>query len=87
MKNKAGLQHSHQHGFGLLDATGMVSAAAIWESVPFSTIYQTEAIRLDAKIPTSGKFITFKHNIHNHTLDGYALQILELVQVCFIMLT
>ena len=30
MRNKAGLSHSHQHGFGLMNAWRMVSVAKVW---------------------------------------------------------
>uniref|UniRef100_A0A3Q2D584 Proprotein convertase subtilisin/kexin type 7 n=1 Tax=Cyprinodon variegatus TaxID=28743 RepID=A0A3Q2D584_CYPVA len=42
--NDAGFHHSHQHGFGLLNAWRLVNAAKVWESVPFLVSYQSPVI-------------------------------------------
>lgn len=80
--NGAGLHHSHQHGFGLIDAAAMVSAAAVWESVPFSTTYTSDKMAVHLHMPTErlGE-VTVKHTVDKHILKGYALKILEFVQV------
>lgn len=80
--NGAGLHHSHQHGFGLIDAAAMVSAATIWESVPFSTTYTSEKMVVELPMPAErlGE-VMVKHAIDKHVLQGYALNILEFVQV------
>ncbi|KAK4324916.1 hypothetical protein Pmani_004476 [Petrolisthes manimaculis] len=53
--NAAGLHHSHKHGFGLVDAAAMVSAAAVWESVPFSTTYASQKMEVGLQIKARGK--------------------------------
>ncbi|XP_074536541.1 proprotein convertase subtilisin/kexin type 7 [Halichoeres trimaculatus] len=50
-KNGAGFHHSHQHGFGLLNAWRLVNAAKVWESVPFLVSYQSSVIKEEAPIP------------------------------------
>ncbi|XP_045624519.2 proprotein convertase subtilisin/kexin type 7 [Procambarus clarkii] len=81
-KNGAGLHHSHQHGFGLIDAAAMVSAATIWESVPFSTTYTSEKMVVQLPMPSErlGE-VMVKHTVDEQALEGYALNILEFVQV------
>jgi len=36
-RNKAGLSHSHQHGFGLMSAWRMVNAARVWSLAHFTS--------------------------------------------------
>ncbi|KAM8769614.1 proprotein convertase subtilisin/kexin type 7 isoform 1-T2 [Acanthopagrus schlegelii] len=50
--NGAGFYHSHQHGFGLLNAWRLVNAAKVWESVPFLVSYQSSVIKEEASIST-----------------------------------
>ncbi|CAL4107346.1 unnamed protein product [Meganyctiphanes norvegica] len=80
--NAAGLHHSHQHGFGLIDASALVGVAAVWETVPFSTTYTSEYIVENLEIPPEifGE-IRVTHEVLEETLKGYALNILEFVQV------
>ncbi|KAM8905022.1 proprotein convertase subtilisin/kexin type 7 isoform 1-T2 [Spinachia spinachia] len=49
--NGAGFHHSHQHGFGLLNAWRLVNAAKVWDSVPFLAAYQSSAMKEEAAIP------------------------------------
>lgn len=49
--NGAGFHHSHQHGFGVLNAWRLVNAAKVWESVPFLVSYQSSVIKEEARIP------------------------------------
>ncbi|XP_029301756.1 proprotein convertase subtilisin/kexin type 7 [Cottoperca gobio] len=49
--NGAGFNHSHQHGFGVLNAWRLVNAAKVWESVPFLVSYQSSIIIEDVSIP------------------------------------
>ncbi|XP_065508174.1 proprotein convertase subtilisin/kexin type 7 isoform X2 [Caloenas nicobarica] len=49
--NQAGFSHSHQHGFGLLNAWRLVNAAKIWESVPYLASYVSPALRAGRSIP------------------------------------
>ncbi|KAG0724673.1 Proprotein convertase subtilisin/kexin type 7 [Chionoecetes opilio] len=80
--NGAGLHHSHQHGFGLMDAAAMVSSAAVWESVPFSTSYSTRPMVEDVDIPAERlRGVTVKCEVDRRTLRNYALTTLEFVQV------
>ncbi|XP_004567097.1 proprotein convertase subtilisin/kexin type 7 [Maylandia zebra] len=48
--NGAGFHHSHQHGFGLLNAWRLVNAAKVWESVPFLLSYQSSVIKEETPI-------------------------------------
>uniref|UniRef100_A0A8C5DLL5 P/Homo B domain-containing protein n=1 Tax=Gouania willdenowi TaxID=441366 RepID=A0A8C5DLL5_GOUWI len=48
--NGAGFHHSHQHGFGLLNAWRLVNAAKVWESVPFLLSYQSAVLKDDKAI-------------------------------------
>ncbi|XP_006801172.1 proprotein convertase subtilisin/kexin type 7 isoform X1 [Neolamprologus brichardi] len=48
--NGAGFHHSHQHGFGLLNAWRLVNAAKAWESVPFLLSYQSSVIKEETPI-------------------------------------
>lgn len=50
--NGAGFHHSHQHGFGLLNAWRLVNAAKVWEPVPFLVSYQSAVIKNAVSIPT-----------------------------------
>ncbi|KAK7081334.1 Proprotein convertase subtilisin/kexin type 7 [Halocaridina rubra] len=79
--NGAGLHHSHQHGFGLIDASAMVSAATVWESVPFSTSYSTDLMKVNLQMPSKrlGE-VTAKATVDESMLAGYALESLEFVQ-------
>ncbi|XP_043936894.1 proprotein convertase subtilisin/kexin type 7 [Protopterus annectens] len=51
--NGAGFHHSHQHGFGLLNAWRLVNAAKIWESVPYLASYSSPVIKEEKTIPLS----------------------------------
>ncbi|XP_042342471.1 proprotein convertase subtilisin/kexin type 7 [Plectropomus leopardus] len=48
--NGAGFHHSHQHGFGVLNAWRLVNAAKVWESVPFLVSYQSSVIKEEVSI-------------------------------------
>ncbi|PIO31684.1 hypothetical protein AB205_0098170, partial [Aquarana catesbeiana] len=49
--NGAGFSHSHQHGFGLLNAWRLTNAAKIWESVPYLASYVSPLLRENKIIP------------------------------------
>ncbi|XP_056297389.1 proprotein convertase subtilisin/kexin type 7 isoform X1 [Pseudoliparis swirei] len=49
--NGAGFHHSHQHGFGMLNAWRLVNAAKVWESVPFLVSYQSSVNKEEAVVP------------------------------------
>ncbi|XP_027900895.1 proprotein convertase subtilisin/kexin type 7 [Xiphophorus couchianus] len=83
--NGAGFHHSHQHGFGLLNAWRLVNAAKVWESVPFLVSYQSSVIKEDVSVPVS----TFTHqkvlirtwNVSAADLKPSGMQTLEHVAV------
>ncbi|XP_066938993.1 proprotein convertase subtilisin/kexin type 7-like isoform X2 [Macrobrachium rosenbergii] len=80
--NGADLHHSHQHGFGLIDASAMVSAATVWESVPFSTSFTSNMMYVYLTMPVKrlGE-VTVKLDVDQNMIEGYALRSLEFVQV------
>ncbi|MEE6527788.1 hypothetical protein FKM82_029413, partial [Ascaphus truei] len=49
--NGAGFSHSHQHGFGLLNAWRLTNAAKIWESVPYLASYLSPVFKENRKVP------------------------------------
>lgn len=49
--NEAGFSHSHQHGFGLLNAWRLVNAAKVWTSVPYLASYVSPVIKENKAIP------------------------------------
>ncbi|XP_011908835.1 PREDICTED: proprotein convertase subtilisin/kexin type 7 [Cercocebus atys] len=51
--NEAGFSHSHQHGFGLLNAWRLVNAAKIWTSVPYLASYVSPMLKENKAIPQS----------------------------------
>lgn len=51
--NEAGFSHSHQHGFGLLNAWRLVNAAKIWTSVPYLASYVSPVLKENKAIPLS----------------------------------
>ncbi|XP_059187797.1 proprotein convertase subtilisin/kexin type 7 [Centropristis striata] len=67
--NGAGFSHSHQHGFGVLNAWRLVNAAKVWESVPFLVSYQSSVIKEDVTISTYPDEL-----IHNWTVSAADLK-------------
>ena len=66
-----------------MDAAAMVSSAAVWESVPFSTTYSTRLMSKVEVIPAVRlEGVTVRHEVDRGTLQSYALTTLEFVQVC-----
>ncbi|XP_048651800.1 proprotein convertase subtilisin/kexin type 7 isoform X1 [Marmota marmota marmota] len=53
LTNEAGFSHSHQHGFGLLNAWRLVNAAKIWTSVPYLASYVSPVLKENKAIPRS----------------------------------
>ncbi|CAD5123749.1 unnamed protein product [Dimorphilus gyrociliatus] len=75
-KNKAGLQHSYKHGFGLLDAWRLVNAARIWQSLPWQAVFVSKEMKVNSRIPGNGKALKLEY----HTppdFDDYLLNVLE----------
>ncbi|KAK3581011.1 hypothetical protein CHS0354_013905 [Potamilus streckersoni] len=81
-KNGAGLWHSHKHGFGLMKAWRMVSAAKVWKMVPWLTsfFYKQDDISLQISKNKSSPLIV-SHIVTEEEIGGYDLFILENVQV------
>ncbi|KAF2348229.1 Peptidase S8/S53 domain [Trinorchestia longiramus] len=78
--NAAGLHHSHHYGFGLLDASAMVSAAAVWETLPFSSKYVGAKLSPhDASLDAGTVNVSMV--VHSSTLDRVGLRTLETVEV------
>ncbi|XP_051934256.1 proprotein convertase subtilisin/kexin type 7 isoform X2 [Hippocampus zosterae] len=71
-ENGAGFHHSHQHGFGLLNAWKLVNAAKIWEPVPFLVSYQSSVFDEKVSIPSYPKELvrTWKVTAADLALSG-----------------
>ncbi|XP_041658273.1 proprotein convertase subtilisin/kexin type 7 [Cheilinus undulatus] len=79
--NGAGFYHSHQHGFGLLNAWRLVNAAKVWESVPFLVSYQSSVIKEDASIPSYPDQLTRTWKVSSADLKQSGMETLEHVAV------
>ncbi|XP_078538408.1 proprotein convertase subtilisin/kexin type 7 isoform X2 [Lissotriton helveticus] len=77
-RNGAGFSHSHQHGFGLLNAWRMVNAAKIWESVPYLASYTSPTLMEERSI---GQSLELVWNVTGADLDQSAIKTLEHVAV------
>ncbi|XP_067910104.1 LOW QUALITY PROTEIN: proprotein convertase subtilisin/kexin type 7-like [Heterodontus francisci] len=79
--NGAGFSHSHQHGFGLLNAWRLVNAAKVWESVPFLSSY-TSSLEKEAKlIPLHPNKLEVSWNVTAEDLNLSGMKTLEHVAV------
>uniref|UniRef100_A0A7N8Y1Q5 Proprotein convertase subtilisin/kexin type 7 n=1 Tax=Mastacembelus armatus TaxID=205130 RepID=A0A7N8Y1Q5_9TELE len=79
--NGAGFHHSHQHGFGLLNAWRLVNAAKVWESVPFLVSYQSSVIKDETSIPTHPDKLIHTWKVSAADLRQSGMQTLEHVAV------
>ncbi|KAM4589490.1 proprotein convertase subtilisin/kexin type 7 [Fundulus diaphanus] len=79
--NGAGFHHSHQHGFGLLNAWRLVNAAKVWESVPFLVSYQSSVIKEDVPILSQPDVLVRTWNVSAADLDLSGMRTLEHVAV------
>ncbi|MED6243992.1 Proprotein convertase subtilisin/kexin type 7 [Ataeniobius toweri] len=79
--NGAGFHHSHQHGFGLLNAWRLVNAAKVWELVPFLVSYQSSVIKEDTSILTHSDVLVRTWNVSAADLKPSGMQTLEHVAV------
>uniref|UniRef100_A0A7N6B9Y5 P/Homo B domain-containing protein n=1 Tax=Anabas testudineus TaxID=64144 RepID=A0A7N6B9Y5_ANATE len=77
--NGAGFQHSHQHGFGLLNAWRLVNAAKVWESVPFLVSYQSLVTKEEKLIPNNKLIYSWKVSAEDLKQSG--METLEHVAV------
>ncbi|XP_061224287.1 proprotein convertase subtilisin/kexin type 7 isoform X2 [Neopsephotus bourkii] len=79
--NRAGFSHSHQHGFGLLNAWRLVNAAKVWESVPFLASYVSPALREGRSIPLLPRELEAAWNVSTADLEQSGMRTLEHVAV------
>ncbi|KAM6959275.1 LOW QUALITY PROTEIN: proprotein convertase subtilisin/kexin type 7 [Aplochiton taeniatus] len=79
--NGAGFHHSHQHGFGLLNAWRLVNAAKVWESVPFLVSYQSPVLKEEEPIPSNPDPLILTWNVTASDLSMSGMQTLEHVSV------
>ncbi|KAJ8256544.1 hypothetical protein COCON_G00186960 [Conger conger] len=83
--NGAGFHHSHQHGFGLLNAWRLVNAAKVWESVPFLVSYQSPVLSEEEPIPAYPVKLTLTWNVTAAELRQSGMQTLEHVSITVTM--
>ncbi|XP_074704700.1 proprotein convertase subtilisin/kexin type 7 isoform X1 [Strix aluco] len=79
--NQAGFRHSHQHGFGLLNAWRLVNAAKIWESVPYLASYVSPALKEGRSIPLLPQELEVAWNVTPADLQLSGMRTLEHVAV------
>ncbi|XP_070621840.1 proprotein convertase subtilisin/kexin type 7 [Erythrolamprus reginae] len=79
--NQAGLSHSHQHGFGLLNAWRLVNAAKVWESVPYLASYVSPLLGEKRAIPMEPGHLEATWNVTEADLEPSGLKTLEHVAV------
>ncbi|XP_067827059.1 proprotein convertase subtilisin/kexin type 7-like [Heptranchias perlo] len=79
--NGAGFSHSHQHGFGLLNAWRLVNAAKVWESVPFLSSYASPLQKEEKLIPLHPNKLEISWNVTADDLNLSGMKILEHVAV------
>ncbi|XP_058519848.1 proprotein convertase subtilisin/kexin type 7 [Ochotona princeps] len=79
--NEAGFSHSHQHGFGLLNAWRLVNAAKVWTSVPYLASYVSPVIKENKAIPQSPRALEVRWNVSRTDLEMSGLKTLEHVAV------
>uniref|UniRef100_H3BH88 Proprotein convertase subtilisin/kexin type 7 n=2 Tax=Latimeria chalumnae TaxID=7897 RepID=H3BH88_LATCH len=79
--NGANFSHSHQHGFGLLNAWRLVNAAKVWESVPYLASYVSPVLREDKTIPLVKNLLEVFWNVTAADLKLSGLKTLEHVLV------
>ncbi|XP_066228754.1 proprotein convertase subtilisin/kexin type 7 isoform X1 [Saccopteryx leptura] len=79
--NEAGFSHSHQHGFGLLNAWRLVNAAKIWTSVPYLASYVSPILTENKAIPLSPRSLEVLWNVSRMDLQMSGLKTLEHVAV------
>ncbi|XP_055963497.1 proprotein convertase subtilisin/kexin type 7 isoform X2 [Sorex fumeus] len=79
--NKAGFRHSHQHGFGLLNAWRLVNAAKVWTSVPYLASYASPVLKENRAIPLAPQTLEVSWNVSRTDLEMSGLKTLEHVAV------
>lgn len=81
IQNKAGLRHSAQYGFGLLDAWRLVNAAKIWETTPMLTSFSPPTIGYNEKIKVGTDVLSLPAVVSQRDAELHKLNTLEHVQV------
>ncbi|XP_075437808.1 LOW QUALITY PROTEIN: proprotein convertase subtilisin/kexin type 7 [Ascaphus truei] len=79
--NGAGFSHSHQHGFGLLNAWRLTNAAKIWESVPYLASYLSPVFKENRKVPLFPSRLELNWNVTSADLQLSGMRTLEHVAV------
>ncbi|XP_069597832.1 proprotein convertase subtilisin/kexin type 7 isoform X2 [Ranitomeya imitator] len=79
--NGAGFSHSHQHGFGLLNAWRLTNAAKVWESVPYLASYVSPALKENQNIPLVPNVLGLSWNVTAADLLLSGMRTLEHVAV------
>ncbi|XP_066495368.1 proprotein convertase subtilisin/kexin type 7 isoform X2 [Tiliqua scincoides] len=79
--NQAGLSHSHQHGFGLLNAWRLVNAAKVWETVPYLASYVSPVLKERRAVPMEPKQLEVTWNVTADDLELSGMRTLEHVAV------
>lgn len=83
--NGAGFHHSHQHGFGLLNAWRLVNAAKVWMSVPYLVSYQSPVLREERKILAYPEHLVLSWKVTAADLKKSGMRTLEHVSVTLMM--
>ncbi|XP_068601964.1 proprotein convertase subtilisin/kexin type 7 [Brachionichthys hirsutus] len=81
MVNGAGFHHSHQHGFGLLNAWRLVNAAKVWEMVPFLVSYQSSVMKEEVFIHSYPDELIHTWTVSTADLRPSGMETLEHVAV------
>ncbi|XP_075765450.1 proprotein convertase subtilisin/kexin type 7 isoform X1 [Pelodiscus sinensis] len=79
--NQAGLSHSHEHGFGLLNAWRLVNAATVWESVPYLASYSSPVLKEGRTIQQGPQALEVTWNVTASDLALSGMRTLEHVAV------
>ncbi|KAM8927687.1 proprotein convertase subtilisin/kexin type 7 [Pelodytes ibericus] len=79
--NGAGFSHSHQHGFGLLNAWRLTNAAKVWESAPYLASYVSPVFKEKRSIPLLPNILELSWNVTSADLQLSGMNTLEHVAV------
>ncbi|XP_075695929.1 proprotein convertase subtilisin/kexin type 7 [Rhinoderma darwinii] len=79
--NGAGFSHSHQHGFGLLNAWRLTNAAKVWESAPYLASYVSPELKEKKNIPLFPNVLDLIWNVTSADLLLSGMKTLEHVAV------
>lgn len=68
--NGAGLRHSHQHGFGVLDAYRLTMAARVWPLLPESSTWSSRIQHVDLELPYSDTWMESNITVYDNDLPS-----------------